>query len=94
MHPVNTRLAERLEEDVRRVIEDLDELAQDTLDTTRPRRVGVTSASWSQELPVPAPSRVDVPVFHPECEDESVGGGRQLDTHPADPGLRWRHLTP
>jgi hypothetical protein len=93
MHTVNTRLAERLEEDVRRVIEDLEELARDTLDRTPPRRLGVTSGWWSQESPVPVPPRMGEPVLHTECGDEG-GGSRQLGSRPAGPAHLWRHTQP
>src|SRR5262249_15444253 len=92
MHTVNTRLAERLEEDVRRVIEDLEELARDTLDHTAARRVGVTSGWWSQESPVPVPSRMGGPELHTQCYN--VGGGHQLGSHPAGPAHPWRHAQP
>ncbi|MGF7235997.1 MAG: hypothetical protein ACQSGP_13700 [Frankia sp.] len=89
-----SRVAGRLEVDVRRVVEDLDDLAAETgalgtgaLGTgalgTGDRARGTAPGFGLRHRdvePVPVPaSRRDEPEFQPECDDEGVGGGWHAD---------------
>jgi hypothetical protein len=97
-HPVNTRLAGRLEADVRRVVEDIDDLAEETLLVGADRTDYQRRWRWSQDEaadpPVPVPARWGEPEFTPECDDEGVGGGWQEATSRSGSGRRRRRATP
>ncbi|WP_322766638.1 hypothetical protein [Frankia sp. Cr1] len=84
-HAPSSRLAGRLEADVRRVLEDLDDLGAETLsrsetsgladaDTAGTSACSVYSAGSE---PVFVPARQGEPEFQPECDDEGVAGGWQ-----------------
>jgi hypothetical protein len=100
-HPVNTRLTGRLEADVRRVgevVEDLEDLAGETLpagaDRTDRQRRRRRAQDGVEDAPVPVPSRWGEPEFTPERDDEGVGGGWQDATSRHGSGRRRRRATP
>lgn len=72
-----SRVAGRLETDVRRVVEDLDDLAAETgADAEDGIDRAFARGPHSDVDPVPVPSsRRDEPEFQPECDDEGLGGG-------------------
>jgi hypothetical protein len=89
-----SRVAGRLETDVRRVVEDLDDLAAETGISAgavfghRGTGKGV-GRSDVEQVPLPS-SRRDVPEFQPECDDEGVGGGWHASLPTNETTRRWR----
>lgn len=93
-----SRLASRLESDVRRVVEDLDDLDAETgadgaagprwSPYPDVRSSDTRPAAGSIPAPVPVPPRHGEPEFQPECDDEGLGGGWQADATAADTGRR------
>ena len=69
--PASQRLVRRLEADLRRMQEDVDDLAQEATAVT-----GLTSVSDRDLQPIPIPPRDPGSVYDPECEDEGLAGWR------------------
>ncbi|WP_131765910.1 hypothetical protein [Candidatus Protofrankia californiensis] len=78
-HAPNSRAADRLEADVRRVMEDIDDLAAETAVLAESGSSDEPHADTACEChePVFVPARHDEPEFQPECDDEGVAGGWQ-----------------
>ncbi|WP_239336350.1 hypothetical protein [Frankia sp. CiP3] len=81
-HAPSSRMAGRLEADVRRVLEDIDDLEAETM--TRSGANGLDPAGTAdgpacstRYEPVFVPARQGEPEFQPECDDEGVAGGWQ-----------------
>ncbi len=78
-HAPNSRAADRLETDVRRVMEDIDDLAAETVvpaESGSSDKPHIGAAGECSE-PVFVPARHGEPEFQPECDDEGVAGGWQ-----------------
>jgi hypothetical protein len=100
MYASTSRLAGRLEADVRRVMEDLDDLTAEAGSAPAPApavavanrpgfRPAGRGATSDSRPPVPVPDRSAESDFHPECDDEGVGGGWR-STDDATAGRRRR----
>ncbi|WP_250279312.1 hypothetical protein [Frankia sp. Cppng1_Ct_nod] len=87
MHAASSRVARRLEADVRRVMEDIDDLATETSsgsgsgNSDRGENDALAGSSCKVcsacNEPVFVPARQGEPEFQPECDDEGVAGGWQ-----------------
>ena len=78
--PVDRRLLHRIEVDLRRVREDLDELTN-----SRPTGPGGSTADYE---PIPVPERNPGPDYDPESDDEGVAGLRQIGGVPMESRAR------
>jgi hypothetical protein len=68
--PASQRLVRRLESDLRRMQEDVDDLALEAVAAapTRPPLPGLQ--------PIPVPPREPLATYQPDCEDEGLAGWR------------------
>ncbi|WP_139342411.1 MULTISPECIES: hypothetical protein [Protofrankia] len=75
----NSRAADRLAADVRRVMEDIDDLAAETVVPTEIDSSDKPPTDTTRESPEPVfvPARHGESEFQPECDDEGVAGGWQ-----------------
>jgi hypothetical protein len=69
--PASQRLVRRLEADLRRMQEDVDDLALEAVAVT-----GVATPAVTDMQPIPIPPRDPVTTYDPECEDEGLAGWR------------------
>ncbi len=70
-----SRLVRRLEGDLRRAREDLDDLAAEA--------GPVPAQSFGDYEPVPVPPRSSEPDYDPECDDEGLSGSRISAANPS-----------
>ena len=78
--PVDRRLLHRLEVDLRRVREDLDDLSN-----SRPAGLSGSAADYE---PIPVPERNPGPDYDPEADDEGVAGLRRIGNVSTESGAR------
>ena len=78
--PVDRRLLHRIEVDLRRVREDLDELTN-----SKPAGPGGSAADYE---PIPVPERNPGPDYDPEADDEGVAGLRRIGDVSMESGAR------
>ena len=69
--PASSRLVRRLEADLSRMHEDVDDLNADVLPATK----GAVPAARDFE-PIPVPPRDEIVTYDPEAEDEGLAGWR------------------
>lgn len=69
--PASSRLVHRLDADLRRMQEDVDDLGADV----QPPPNGSVPAARDFE-PIPVPPRADIVTYDPEAEDEGLAGWR------------------
>src|SRR4051812_18873026 len=79
-----SRLVRRLEGDLRRAREDLDDLAAEA--------GPVPAQSVIDYEPVPVPPRSTDPDYDPECDDEGLSGSRFSPAPSSSSGRPKRHL--
>jgi hypothetical protein len=69
--PASQRLVRRLEADLRRMQEDVDDLALEAV-----AEGGLVKPAAAGMQPIPIPPRDPAPTYDPECEDEGLAGWR------------------
>ncbi|WP_131747853.1 hypothetical protein [Frankia sp. Cppng1_Ct_nod] len=93
------RLTARIEVAIRRVVEDLDDLAADLVvpvDSVQGGHSPTAAAVGAGHGPprrrgrIPVPPRQNEPEFHPECDDEGLSGGWQPAARMSNPPRRRR----